>query len=163
MFLTFAIYSSELVTDANIEYSFGFRVCPFWDDQGSLYFESFFSCSFQTQATLSAFVSLVLYYAFFCFEILQTIVLLILINVWLWSVNQRPRCPLYIDCSRFWILLYKIWHWTMWNFYSNFIEKITVLATIFLIWILKHIIWEFTVKSVVQNIVALIFIFLKLR
>lgn len=40
MFLTFAAYSSELVTDANIEYiTSGFRVCPFWDDQDSLCFE----------------------------------------------------------------------------------------------------------------------------
>lgn len=40
MVLTFAVYCSELVTDANIEYiNFGFRVCPFWDDQGIFYFE----------------------------------------------------------------------------------------------------------------------------
>lgn len=66
MFLTFPRYFYELVIDANIEYLIsGFRLCPFCDDQDSLYFASFFSFSFQTPAIPSALVSLVLYYDYF--------------------------------------------------------------------------------------------------
>lgn len=69
MFLTFAIYSSELVTDANIEYiTVGFRACPFWDEQDSLYFELFF----QAPSKLKQ-IYLHLFHLFFFFEILQTI------------------------------------------------------------------------------------------
>jgi len=67
MFLTFAIYSSEVVSDANIEYIYHcwFQSLSVLRWTWQFIFWLIFSGSYQTQENLFAFVSLVLYYVFF--------------------------------------------------------------------------------------------------
>lgn len=66
------------------------------------------------------------------FFILQTVLFNGIVR--LWSANEGPTYTLHPDCrSFFYIFYYKIRHYTICNFYSNFIEKSAALPTIFLI------------------------------
>ena len=174
----------------NIYITVGFRVCPFWDERDSLYFDLFFQALTKLKKIyLHLFHLFCIMFSFF--EILQTAGLCIFNksqNHRMFGVGrdlcgsssptplpkqghlQQAKCETQVrmkspdilstrTAADFWILLYKTWHHSTWNFYSNFIEKITTLATIFLLWILRNILWEFREKSVFQNIMAPIFVF----
>lgn len=84
----------------------------------------------------TCFVLCLLLLVFFFFPLKFFILQTVLFNgiVRLWSANEGPTYTLHPDCrSFFYIFYYKIRHYTICNFYSNFIEKSAALPTIFLI------------------------------